>query len=183
MSFCFRDKNSGWDLMGHYTFKEENQEKISVLDNKQSSYYQLFLDSDIYRENCYTCKYAQINRCSDITIGDYWGIEDVHPSYLKENGGQINHLNGVSCLLINTEKALRFIRDSSAALLLFPSTVDNVRKVNAQLNHPSKKGKHRQMVLFAYKMFGYSGVEMYWHVLTRIDNTKRQIKQLLKKGK
>ena len=30
----------------------------------------------IYRENCYTCPYATKERVSDISIGDFWGIDN-----------------------------------------------------------------------------------------------------------
>ena len=34
-----------------------------------------FLSSLTYTENCYSCKYAQKKRISDITIGDAWGSD------------------------------------------------------------------------------------------------------------
>ena len=51
---------------------------------------------DSYRECCYNCKYTNPNRISDITIGDYWGIE-------KENI-KIQTNKGVTAVIINTEK-------------------------------------------------------------------------------
>lgn len=33
-----------------------------------------FLNSINYTENCYNCQYAKIERVSDLTIGDSWGV-------------------------------------------------------------------------------------------------------------
>ena len=34
-----------------------------------------FLCSLMYTDNCYECKYAKLERVSDLTIGDAWGTE------------------------------------------------------------------------------------------------------------
>ena len=38
------------------------------------------------RESCYKCPYTRIDRGSDITIGDYWGIEQHYPEFCDEMG-------------------------------------------------------------------------------------------------
>ena len=37
------------------------------------------------------------NRVGDFTMGDYWGIENIHPEIDKENG--------VSVLMVNSQRA------------------------------------------------------------------------------
>ena len=47
-----------------------------VITNGVSDRYSIaFLNSLTYTENCYSCKYAKIERVSDITLGDLWGSE------------------------------------------------------------------------------------------------------------
>lgn len=55
-----------------------------------------FLANLTLRPSCYQCQYKTVNRVSDITIADYWGVETVHPE-LKEQ-------QGVSLVLIHSEK-------------------------------------------------------------------------------
>ena len=62
----------------------------------ESYYYKYFLEADIDRDSCYECKYACGNRVGDFTMGDYWGIENIHPEIDKENG--------VSVLMINSQR-------------------------------------------------------------------------------
>ncbi len=50
-----------------------------------------------FRENCYTCPYANTARVGDITIGDYWGLGAHLPTKFKVK-------EGVSLILANTDK-------------------------------------------------------------------------------
>ena len=58
--------------------------------------------SDLYlRPSCYSCSFKAFNSGSDITIGDYWGIEYVLPQFDDDKG--------VSLVMINTNKGHDFI--------------------------------------------------------------------------
>lgn len=90
-----------------------------------------FLNGLTYTENCYTCSYAQKKRISDITLGDSWGSE--LPFEEKRNG--------ISLVLIQTEKGLEILGKSDLVL----ETVDINKAIqnNHQLEHPSEKPKQR----------------------------------------
>ena len=55
--------------------KEANDYNTVGTKGVLDSYMIGFLCGLFYTENCYECKYAQLNRVSDITIGDSWGSE------------------------------------------------------------------------------------------------------------
>ncbi|MDO5291418.1 MAG: Coenzyme F420 hydrogenase/dehydrogenase, beta subunit C-terminal domain [bacterium] len=59
-------------------------------------YFLSFMNNEIFRENCYSCKYANVKRVSDITLGDFWGI--------KKLDTRLSMPEHVSCVLINTLK-------------------------------------------------------------------------------
>lgn len=160
----FRDKTEGWGLKGKITYlsNKNNKKKEKIIFSHLSSYYKLFLNSTIYRENCYTCKYACKGRCGDITIGDYWGIEKQHPEYLVVNGGKIEPKNGISCILVNTKNGDILLADYSNELEKLKSTFDKVELFNAQLKSPSEKNKNRKFVLNLYKNGGYKEVEKWF---------------------
>ena len=42
---------------------------------RKDLYYTAYLQGIIHRENCYKCEYADKRRVSDLTIGDFWGID------------------------------------------------------------------------------------------------------------
>lgn len=100
-SFLFRDKSLGWK--GYHV--------SAVIDGKKvteklwlQSFNNLFSHNLINRQSCSVCKYTNYNRAGDITIGDFWGIRKVDPSYYDTLG--------VSLVLANTEKGHRLLRDT-----------------------------------------------------------------------
>ena len=40
----------------------------------ESPFYMAYAKGLIHRENCYHCPFASVNRCADLTAGDFWGI-------------------------------------------------------------------------------------------------------------
>ena len=83
---CFRNKEKfGWNT-GLY-IKLENKEYI----DKENLYIKILLEHIGVKEECIHCKYSRFERCSDITIGDFWGTEK------PDN-------KGVSLVFINTTK-------------------------------------------------------------------------------
>lgn len=91
-SFSFRDKTHGW-----ITFsirKKFNNGKIDICKFPEDMYMKGFLNNLYLRESCYNCKFTNLNRHSDITLGDFWGIEKYYPD--------IDYQNGVSLVIINS---------------------------------------------------------------------------------
>lgn len=184
LNFKFRDKSAGWGLTGKVILKLNGgkiiEKQILV---SESSYYQLFLDSASYRDSCYKCKYANSNRSGDITIGDYWGIDIEHPELIK--AGRINKADGVSCLLVNTDRGVRYLNEYHKGLLLYDSTFSKVQKHNRQLYEPSKMNNSRDIVFSIYKKEGYSGVERWFRrdqgVRYYVGKVKKIIPKKIKK--
>ena len=143
-AFRFRDKKQGWKLHGSMTF--DTNETI-YFKPENSSYYQLFLNSCTYRENCYSCPYASEHRPGDITIGDYWCIELVHPELIVENGGEIDHEKGVSCMIINNDKGSELLSKYGSGIKCWESSYENASKYNRQLTAPSQLKEERDLVL------------------------------------
>ncbi len=95
-----------WDTV---SFRGENDWNLTVCKNgdiiykcyrDEDYYFKAFLDGLSYRDNCYKCKYARIERISDITIGDFWGIE---------RATMTNKYEGrISLILLSTEKGKKF---------------------------------------------------------------------------
>lgn len=84
----FRDKKAlGW-LVGCFLKSAESE----YIDKKSEDFYmRAFLEHISCKEECIRCKYRKFERVGDITIGDYWGVED-------------NDDKGVSLVLVNSLK-------------------------------------------------------------------------------
>lgn len=172
--FAFRDKTQGWELTGRLDY--DNGNKHRSIPAGTSSYYALFLDAQIYRENCYSCKYACKNRPGDITIGDYWGIQKQHPDLISS--GKFHVKDGVSCIIANNPKGLSLIDEIKDALTLAPSTYEKVAARNAQLVHPMRVGRFRNEIFKIYRTAGYEGVDSFYRETYR---TQRIIHSILAK--
>lgn len=106
--------------------------QVALSSPRIMDYYSLlFLNGTTYTENCYSCKYARVERVSDITLGDSWGSELPIEQQRK----------GISLLLIQTEKGRRLVENSSLAIE--GVNVDKAIQNNHQLQHPSIKNNQR----------------------------------------
>lgn len=103
-----------------------------------------FLHSYDYTENCYSCKFATLDRVSDITLGDSWGTE---------LSGEVK--NGVSLILCQSKKGKELIE--SAGLNLLDVDINNAILHNEQLNKPSKCSKSRDQFFENYNKYNNFG--------------------------
>ncbi len=177
IDFKFRDKTKGWGLTAKgYTAKGYT----AIIPANVSSYYYMFLKSYIYRDSCYSCKYACKNRCGDITIGDYWGIEKAHPKVLKQNKYGLDYINGISCLIINTEQGIKILEKYKSDLKLLESDFEKAAKENGQLNRPSKCNFEKRLTVLKLYKQNYKEIECYLGTIFIINNLKNLVPVWLK---
>lgn len=160
--FSFRDKKYSWGLKGKVQLQTLNRKKIKRIQPQLSSYYNMFLEGEIYRDSCYSCKFANLNRPGDITVGDFWGFEKEHAELLKKNGGKIDEKNGVSCVLINSTKGKKLFDVVEENFHIFSSTIDKVAKLNTQLTFSSNMPDSRRKIMELYKDGGYAEINKYY---------------------
>lgn len=100
----FRDKkNFGW---------RDHVETITI-DGKEISsrdYTKLFYSHLGLRQSCFECYYKNLERVADITIGDFWRIEN--------NDKPFDDDKGVSLVKINSEKGRTFFDRCREALIV-----------------------------------------------------------------
>lgn len=144
VSASFREKKK--DLYGEYhsdNFVVKLASGRSISGNKKTSnYLRVFHNGYLFRDSCYECKFANQNRNSDITIGDYWHIQSLHPEMVD--------YSGVSCLLINSSKGEQIV-SALSDVALTETEVAFLLNHNGQLLHPSNKPKKRDAFVEAIK--------------------------------
>lgn len=180
--FKFRDKSLGWgyNLTAKY-IQEDGSIRYHRTASSDSSYFDMFINSIILRENCYHCKYTNGKRTGDITIGDYWGIEDEHPEALEQNGGRLSEKSGISVSFLNSDKGISFFDEIKKQFDYYESTFEKVAKRNTQLVHPVKLTKARRNVLEMYRKWGYGAVEFYFWCRIPKQKAKYIIRKMLPK--
>lgn len=183
--FKFRDKTKGWEMTACLDYEDGHK----LIPGRTSSYFTLFLDGHIYRENCYSCKYAQKERVGDLTIGDFWGVQKEHPEII--DGKNITTRKGISCILVNTSVGENLIEEVSTYFELRESTFEKVAIRNEQLKFPSKESIYRSIIFKIYGKDGYGAVEKWYQqtfrqqiIIQRIFNfMPRFIKEFVRKKK
>lgn len=91
-----------------------------------------FMQGLFHRNSCYSCHWADSNRCSDITVGDFWGLGKV--KNIKIDKGL-----GVSEVLLNTKKGISFFEECKPLFYYEQRQVQEAVTGNAQLQYPSKR--------------------------------------------
>ena len=176
VDFNFRDKTKGWGINGSCVIQKGSEKKKKDLWQSASSYLYYFSNAYIYRDSCYSCKYASKNRPADLTIGDFWGIERVHPELLKKR--EWDEKKGISLIVANTEKGKDLIADVSDKFVLEKSTFENVALYNHQLREPSSK-KLDNVIMDLYEKEGWESVDERFHKVMGFRKHTSKIKSLI----
>lgn len=173
-SIQFRTKTKGQNVYGEIAYIAYRQEPLI---SYKSSYYKLFLNCQTFRDSCYHCKFAGTKRPGDISLCDYWGIEDEHPDFVKEV--EKEGLAGISAIMLNTNAGIAFFERLKQEFLLRESTVEQVAKHNPQLQAPSVETAERKQVLDCYRQRGYQGVDDFYFKKYRMKILTSDIGQVL----
>lgn len=100
------------------------------------------------RPSCYHCIYKSDKRCADITIGDFWTLNPLHPAY--------NHW-GTSVVFPRTDKGLKIIEGLQDIRKIQVDRETALRSNQTQLTtngSPYDKRKELQQVLLDEGMVG-----------------------------
>ena len=146
-SYDFRCKDkSGWGHVAKYVINSKEYYETSTLD----PFYHAFIQTKIFRECCYSCKYACNNRVGDISLGDYWGIEIVHPEFASDSGN--------SLVLVNTPKGKKIFSEIKKTLMTVESSYQKAAVKNCNLTKPASRPLDRDRI---YKEIDTIGTKDY----------------------
>ena len=88
-------------------------------------YFKAFLNNASLRPSCFSCP-AKRSCGSDITLGDFWGIQNTHP--------EVECWDGVSAVLCNTAKGLAGVEAVKPCIEWGPSSFEEVSQGNPSLS-------------------------------------------------
>lgn len=82
--YFFRDKESGWR---HWSVMAKfNDSSVYTQTLDKDPMVKAFLKNLCLRPSCYSCEFKGADRKSDITLGDFWGIEFIAPEFDDDKG-------------------------------------------------------------------------------------------------
>ena len=173
VKYTFRNKEKGWR---NYHIKAEFENGIIDRDsNSARVFVKLFSDDVILRPSCYYCRYCSLQRVSDLTIGDFWGIEDIDKAFSDNKG--------VSMLLINSDKG-RLIWNSICENLEYKSYPLSLLK-QPNLYYPTNYGKLYDAFWKIYTEQGYktTAIKFGWggSLFAKFYEIKQRVKNKLER--
>lgn len=129
----FRDKSTGWK---HYSvkFKFDTSEYKCVGFN--NTYMKSFLNDIYLRPSCYSCNFKGIRRISDITVADFWGIENVLP--------KMDDDKGTSLVVIHSEKGKQVFDKLKDKIILNEVNLNEAIKYNPSMITSVNYNKNRE---------------------------------------
>ncbi|QOX65170.1 4Fe-4S dicluster domain-containing protein [Anoxybacterium hadale] len=100
-SVHMKNKRLGWESLGFSVRFQNGKEYFR--QGKDDAWVRGYLKKSLFtRPSCFSCKYKSLNRISDITIGDFWGIGSVQKEDLFQ---------GISLVIVNSRRGeLQFER-------------------------------------------------------------------------
>ncbi len=131
-NFNFRfTKGWGFQLSKQLEAPKNGDSKKKLVSPSKAYFLRAFTRGLMFSEACYSCAYARPQRVSDITLADYWGLGVKIP---------FNHSThkGISCMLVNNEKALSFLKGCED-LVCEERPFEEAVEGNHNLGHVSKR--------------------------------------------
>lgn len=121
-NIAFRSKAEGWRNQNPVIEYTDGSKEI------EKTFMKAFLKECINRPSCYSCPFASQSRISDITIGDFWGVEKIEP--------ELNEKLGISIFMVNTEKAQKELKQIEDTIDLKRVDFDQIKGYNHFNNVP-----------------------------------------------
>lgn len=168
-NYIFRTSNKfGGSYAGKAvgTSTENDKPRTKNIKYYNEYYYHYFLSSEICRESCYKCDYANLNRTGDFTLGDFWGAEgEKLPFDIKR---------GCSLVLVNTKKACELFDKLNISTKEI--SINKAIKYNQQLQKPVEKPSTREEIVRRFREFPANEIQKAYLKENRLSILKAKIK-------
>ena len=161
----FKDKRKGWKSPTAYV-------KINGGEKSIKDYVKVFYNRCALRPSCYECLYATTERKTDLTIGDFWHIEETIPDFYDPNGN--------SLFLIHTNRGEELFEKIRSDLDYRLSNTTQCWQAN--LEAPTQKSEQREEFWSDYKKKGIDFVMKKYGTVPVQTKIKNKILKIFKGG-
>lgn len=137
VSLRSKDKRNGWERFGQSAIFENGKEYFlpHEEDLRVVAYHRGNL---MVRESCLDCKFKNLPRYSDITLGDFWGIK---PEEVRDID------KGISLCFINSDKGKFLMEEISNRVESIDKTLDDAKRGNPAIYCSASSSKNRNVFL------------------------------------
>lgn len=131
----FRNKKIGWKNFCMKIAYENNA--VYTRKHGEDLFVKSFLKNITLRKSCYECKSKSLNRASDITLADFWGIELILP--------EMDDDRGTSLVFANSPKGQKLFNDIFESIICKEVDLEKSVSFNtaAYKSVPYNKKRHK----------------------------------------
>ena len=172
----FKNKTHGWHRFSTKLIFENGKEYVQ--DRYHDSYMRGYLEGCMFmRPSCHECKYKDLPRYADVTVGDFWGIEKVRP--------ELDQDKGTSIYMINTPKGFEMFEEIKENLIFSKMKLEDIYLGNKALTVittlTNKQKKMREKFFERYQKENF--VDLVEEILkpTLYEKVLRKAKDIIKK--
>lgn len=172
LNYSFRSKKNGWSRPT-VEICFENGKRV-IQSHNESIYHMWFGKHLSLRRSCYECKYRNIKRVADITLGDFWGIREL--GIVDEEIEK-----GTSVLLINTDKGIELFEKAREenSMVLQEISIENAYIKNTPSLYNFKVPSERKQFFYIYQNEGIKGIIKKYPAENRVISLLRKLKYKL----
>ena len=98
----------------------------------RDSYFYSFMKHSLFHESCYQCQYARIERITDLTIADFWGIDE---DFINNK----DVMNGYNLVLVHTDNGHDILTGIKGLIDVFERPLQEAVLGNDTLQRPTDK--------------------------------------------
>lgn len=167
----FRKKNKGWKQYSiSFLFKNNTEYQQNF---REDLYMKAFLKDVCLRPSCYECKFKGINRQSDITLGDFWGIKNLLP--------EMDDDKGTSLIFVNSQKGLNIFDEIKERMFFEEVDLEEAIKYNSAAIKSSRYNPNRAMFMVDKDNLSFDNLVKKYCSDKLTIRLKRKIKSVINK--
>lgn len=131
-----RSKKSGWSQYGYSTEFDYGEGNITRIHNSQDLFMKAFVGNICLRKSCSDCVSKGIERCTDFTLGDYWGVWNQHPKFDDDKG--------TSIVFVHSKKGENILKQLEDKMNCIEVDIEEAYRENESLVISSKAHEKRE---------------------------------------
>ena len=140
----FRNKSKGWKNNQYKMTFEDGSEEYCL--SVQHPFHKAYLNGILSRRSCSVCRFAILERLSDITLADYWQYQ----------GSRLNPTNGVSLVVVHSAKGETLLNNAKQYIELEQTSKDEAIASCRHLTHTPLPHKNRDAFFEKLCKSGYT---------------------------
>lgn len=166
----FRTKKLGWKQ--HHIKVELNTGTYEGARKDNEPFFSMYLGKLSIRESCFHCGFACHERVSDLTMGDFWGINEIDPDTDDDTG--------ISLGIVNTQKGYELIDCIKGQCIYEERSMEIAEKRQLNLRGTPLKSMTREKFWNTAQNLGYEAALKKYTTFGKGKYIKNKITSLIR---